>query len=101
MSYEVNVHELFWVDIAKTRIYYESVSFDVADDFDRVFDDAYKNLQRNPKAYFNLSKSVRRIQLHHFPYQIIYSFKENRIYTLCLHHAESDKKEWKKRSKRK
>ena len=100
MSYEVNVHELFWLDIAEARIYYESVSFNVSDDFDDAFEAAYKNLTQNPKAYFNLSKNIRRISLYNFPYQIIYSFRRNIINIWCLHHAASNKKEWTKRSKK-
>ena len=37
MSFTVNAHELFWLDLAEVRIYYESVSFDLGDRFYEAF----------------------------------------------------------------
>lgn len=99
MNYYISVHELFWIDVAEARIYYETVSVQIADRFDKAFDKAYKKLGQNPEAYFNLSKTLRRIRLSNFPYQIIYSFKSDTIHIWCLHHAASSKKEWSKRRK--
>lgn len=100
MNYEVNVHELFWLDVAEARVYYESVSYNVADHFDEEFDITYKELCRNPEAYLNLSNNIRRIPIQNFPYQIIYSFKKSTISIWCLHHAFSNKKEWVQRSRK-
>ncbi len=99
MSFAVNVHELFWLDVAEARIYYESISIHVADHFDEAFDRAYQKLIQNPEAYFNLPKNIRRIPINGFPYQIIYTFKDQVIFIWCLHHAVSNKRSWIKRRK--
>ena len=99
MSFAVNVHKLFWLDVAEARSYYECVSVAVADKFETAFLTAYQDIQRNPEAFFNISKNIRRIQVPGFPYQIVYSFKRNTVYILCLHPGRSDKKEWNRRNK--
>ena len=99
MSFAVNVHKLFWLDIAEARNYYEFVSIHVANKFETAFLSAYGNIQHNLEAFFNLSESIRRIQGSGFPYQIAYSFKKNTIYILSLHPNRSNKKEWSKRNK--
>ncbi len=99
MSFAVNVHRLFWLDISEAKNYYDSVSANASDNFDEAFDIAYKGLEQNLDAYFKLLRHIRRIPVPRFPYQIVYAFKNKTIYILCLHHTASNKKEWKKRSK--
>ncbi len=100
MSFTINVHELFLLDVAQARLYYEAISFSTSDKFDHAFEKAYQALVQHPASYFNVSKTIRRLPVPNFPYQIIYTYRKQTISIWCLHHASSNKTEWILRSKR-
>lgn len=97
--YELLVHDLFWEDTKQALTYYKGVSPEISERFSRILLETLTKVQLQPENYFNLSKKYRRIRLVKFPYQIIYSFKNNRITILELKHESSRSREYTKRGK--
>jgi len=58
------------------------------------FDDSLHSLAKNPFAYFNVTKTVRRIAITRFPYNAYYTTTKNVVHIHVVMHQHKDPEEW-------
>lgn len=94
MAYRLTFSELSQQQIASALDYYNEVSVSLADEFEEDLAITHNRLKQHPHHYFNLNKQFRRINLSHFPYQIIYRIFENNdeVFIAALFHQHTNPK---------
>jgi toxin ParE1/3/4 len=78
--------------------YYESVNDGLGFDFSIEISSTIQNIVDHPTAWPVLKDDVRRCLVNRFPYGVLYSVEENRIYILSVMHLHRDPDYWKERS---
>jgi toxin ParE1/3/4 len=78
--------------------YYESVNPGLGFDFSIEIFSIVLNIVDYPAAWPVLEDDVRRCLVNRFPYGVLYSVEEDRIYVLAVMHLHRDPDYWKERS---
>jgi toxin ParE1/3/4 len=84
------VHPDVLVDIATARRWYEQVSLSLADEFSRCLAATLDGIHRNPRIYAVIEGSLRRANLHRFPYQVYYRITSRHVCVLGVYHSHTD-----------
>lgn len=77
--------------------HYEEISEGLGFEFMRSLDAAVQSVKRNPLAYQNIYKDVRRVLLRKFPYALFYIEEENRIVIIACFHQKRSEIDWLRR----
>jgi toxin ParE1/3/4 len=78
--------------------YYESLNAGLGFDFSIEVFSTIQNVADYPTAWPILEGDVRRCLVNRFPYGVLYSVEEDRIYVLAVMHLHRDPDYWKERS---
>jgi plasmid stabilization system protein ParE len=85
-------------EIGEAFYWYEEKVSGLGSDFILNLDAAIHAILRNPLLYPTLHKNIRRVLLRRFPYQVFFSYEENRVVVLAVFHGKRDPKIWRHRS---
>ena len=77
MTFEVNLDISAEQDIDEIFKWYEKQREGLGFEFLLSFDDSLDLLAKNPFAYFNVTRTIRRIAITRFPYTAYYSIDLN------------------------
>jgi toxin ParE1/3/4 len=78
--------------------YYESVNTGLGVDFSIEISSTVQNIVDYPTAWPVLEDDMRRCLVNRFPYGVLYSIEEDRIYVVAVMHLHRDPDYWKERS---
>ena len=92
MNYHFEEHAL--QELRDAIAYYESVDSDLGMDFRKAVENAITLIQQFPKAWPQLSASMRRCRTKRFPYGIIYRVKNNEIEIMAVAHSSREPRYW-------
>jgi hypothetical protein len=77
MLYNVIRVEPFRRDAKDALDYYDDISNELGERFERGVQHAFNQLSEHPHHYFNLKYGYRRIRIEGFPYMMVYTIDEN------------------------
>ena len=97
MTFEVNLDISAVQDIDEIFKWYEKQREGLEFEFLLSFDDSLDLLAKNPYAYFNVTRTIRRIAITRFPYTAYYSIDLNTITIHVIMHQHRDPEEWQMR----
>ena len=97
MTFEVNLDISAEQDIDEIFKWYEKQREGLGFEFLLSFDDSLDLLAKNPFAYFNVTRTIRRIAITKFPYTAYYSIDLNNITIHVIMHQHRDPEEWQMR----
>ena len=97
MTFEVNLDISAEQDIDEIFKWYEKQREGLGFEFLLSFDDSLDLLAKNPIAYFNVTRTIRRIAITRFPYTAYYSIDLNTITIHVIMHQHRDPEEWQMR----
>jgi len=78
--------------------YYEQCEFGLGQDFSIEVYSAIKIISNHPTAWPIIEDDVRRCLINRFPFGILYSIEENKIYILAVMHLHRNPEYWKYRN---
>ncbi len=81
-------HETAELELIEAAEYYESIRKGLGMAFISEIERAIKQIRQHPDFAPVISKKIRRIVLPRFPYNILFSIKENSIQILAIAHQK-------------
>ena len=97
MSYKILIKQEAELDLQDAYNWYEENSRGLGSEFIRVIDASLSTIQRNPFAYPEVYKKIRRKLIRRFPYGIFYLIESETIYVIACFHVKRDPQQWRKR----
>jgi len=85
-------------DIKVAYDWYESQRVGLGEDFLLTLEESYAKISRNPNAYQEIYKIVRRKLVRRFPYGIFFVLKNSKVIVLTIMHTKRNPSEWKDRT---
>lgn len=85
-------------ELAEAYEWYEAQVQGLGSDFLLHVEAALSSLQRSPRSYPVVYKSVHRCLVRRFPYGIFYLVDKERIVVLSILHARRDPRTWQDRA---
>ena len=74
--------------------YYETQQNGLGEKFQSDIRSSILRIKEFPDAYINVKENVRRCVIHKFPYNILYSIKENYILIIAIAHQHRQPDYW-------
>ena len=97
MKYQIIIPPEAQSDLQSAFQWYEDQEESLGVEFLRCIDAAIFSINRSPKIYSQIYKSVRRALIRRFPYGIFYILDDNRIVVLAVLHVKRHPIRWQKR----
>lgn len=85
-------------DIKVAYDWYESQRMGLGEDFLLILEESYAKISRNPNAYQQIHKIVRRKLVRRFPYGIFFILQGSKVIILAIMHTKRNPIEWKDRT---
>ncbi len=99
MSYLIAYQQRAITEYEVTTAWYKERSIQAAENFETAVNEKINILREYPKRYRKTYKEFREIQLHKYPFNIIYLVDEIKmiiIISSIYHHKRNPKKKYKK-----
>jgi plasmid stabilization system protein ParE len=84
-------------EISEAAEWYSQRSPVARESFRTAVSDTLAAIERNPLQYQVVRGVVRRALVRHFPYALLYSISENRVFVTVCFHTSRDPKRWQRR----
>lgn len=94
MNYILSIRKEAELDINNDFEYYQEKRAGLGHDFLLCVEEALEKLQRNPLAYREIYKGLRRVPIQRFPYRIFYVVQNHNVIITAVFHARKDPKSW-------
>jgi plasmid stabilization system protein ParE len=78
-------------------LWYEDKRPGLGIDFLNTVKESIEHIEENPARYPVIHKELRRALVPRFPYQIIFTFRQDRLYIFAIIHSTRDPRVWKRR----
>jgi toxin ParE1/3/4 len=98
MTYRIVVRPEAAREVQEAFDWYEQRSAGLGPEFLRAADACLARVQRNPLAFPQVHKEVRRVLMRKFPYALFYLIEEESIVVVACFHAKRDPIDWLRRS---
>lgn len=92
MSKRVVIEPEAEADIAQAYRWYENHRLGLGDDFLLCLEAALSVIAARPRSFLEIRKSVRRILIKRFPYQIIFVDRTDKILVIGVFHSSRNPK---------
>ena len=99
MAFNIIIKPVVWLDVDEAIGWYEKKSPGLGKRFYKSFDETLERIEKDPAAYFFISKNTRRVLFKNFPYKLIYSVSGNTIFILGVFHEKRSKASIRRRLK--
>jgi plasmid stabilization system protein ParE len=86
-------------EIEDAAAWYGEERHELAREFVAELNSSIKRLLEYPKAWPQVGKRVRRLQLRRFPYGIFYQIREDEIFVVAVAHLHRQPEYWRDRVK--
>lgn len=97
-QYNIELSDEAEEDFDKSYEYYADKSEKVADNFYKQVDSSLNKISKNPLAYQEEHKSVRKYVMKKFPYIIYYQIKQVVVKVIAIFHSSRNPEIWKERA---
>ncbi len=97
MAYKLTLLDGALEDLDIAFTWYNQIHVELANDLVFRFKEALSKIQHNPFLSQNLSHGFRKVNLHRFPYKLIFEIKETEIIVVALAHHKRKPGYWKNR----
>lgn len=87
-------------EMSEAAVFYEAASFGLGRDFLDDLQQAINTLRAHPEIGVQVSKGLRRMLLHRFPFSLIYALEADAILIVSVAHHRQRPGYWKSRVKR-
>ncbi len=98
-QYKIELSDEAENDFDKSYEYYAKESEKVADNFYKQVDNSFNKISKNPHAYPQAYKKVRKLVIKRFPFIIYYQIKQVVVRIVAIFHASRNPEIWKDRAK--
>ena len=98
MSYSLSIRKEAEADISEAFEYYESCRKNLGADFILCIEESITRIEKKPRQYKIIHKTVYRALVRKFPFGIYYVLDNEKIIILGVLHARKNPKHWQARS---
>ncbi|MBN3905920.1 MAG: type II toxin-antitoxin system RelE/ParE family toxin [Nostoc sp. NMS1] len=98
MIYQLIISREAELDIQDGFEWYEQRSSGLGSEFVRAVDSSLALIGRNPLAYPQVYRQVRRVLIRRFPYGVMYILSQDVITIIACFHVKRDPKQWQDRN---
>lgn len=87
---KLSYHRRVQAEVDEAVDWYEEQSTGLGDDFFAKLKEALAQIEARPESFsfWLASKSIRRVKLKRFPYDVLYETLPGRVRVLCLRHEK-------------
>jgi plasmid stabilization system protein ParE len=97
VTLELRVEPEAEAEAEEAAAWYDIRNPGLGEEFLRSFEAVLNRIQRNPKAYGTVYRSVRRATLRRFPYNVFYTVLKDEVVVVACIHGKRDPRRWKQR----
>ena len=97
--FNIDFHPEVQEEIRESYEWYQSKSEGLGDQFLSEIEKTLKRVEKNPKRHPLISQNIRRCLVNKFPFGVLYSNSEAKIFVVAIMHLKRRPNYWAKRSK--
>jgi mRNA-degrading endonuclease RelE of RelBE toxin-antitoxin system len=97
MAYKITLLDGALEDLDIAFSWYSEIHVELAKDLVFKFKEALSKIELNPFLSQNLSSGFRKVNLHRFPYKLIFEINDTEIIVVALAHHKRKPGYWKNR----
>ena len=87
---KLSYHRRVQAEVDEAVDWYEEQSIGLGDDYFAKLKEALAQIEARPESFsfWLASKSIRRVKLKRFPFDVLYEIRPERVRVICLRHEK-------------
>ena len=96
-TFKIDISDEAETDFDSSYSFYYNESPELADHFYKCVNTSFERIQKSPKSYPVVYKSLRKFKVKIFPFVIYYQIDGSAIHVIAIFHTSRNPKVWNRR----